>query len=465
MPTNIKCPACATAFDVQDVLSADVEQRIKKQYDEQQQQLLLQISQEKKRLEEEQRTFEEKRRNQNELFAQKFQQEKQKLEAQLQADRQKLEAQMIKDKQQLEARLQADKQRLEAELQQQIRKSVAADYENQLRILQESERDKEEKLRTAQQKELDFMRKEQDLKNREQELELEVQKKLLHEREAIQEQLRRDEEKRIQLREEEHRFRVKDLELQLEEQKKLIEEMKRRSEQGSQQRQGEVQEIVLEEILKEHFPFDEIGEVGKGVEGADCIQKVRNRHGLECGSIIFESKRTKTFQAGWIDKLKTDMRSQGADVAILVTQVYPKDFTCFGERDGIWICSFGEVLALTTALRQTIIRVAETTKAEENKGEKMQMLYGYLTGNEFRAQIETIVEGFLSLKTSITKERIQMEKIWKEREKQLEKVLLSTSGMYGSIKGIAGASIGNIPLLEDGAEEEAPEGNGQLLLQ
>jgi hypothetical protein len=198
------------------------------------------------------------------------------------------------------------------------------------------------------------------------------------------------------------------------------------------------------------------------VEGADCIQTVRNRNGQDCGTIIFESKRTKTFNNAWIDKLKADMRSQGADVAILVTQAYPKDQTCFGERDGIWICSFSEVLALTNALRHTIIRVSETTKAEENKGEKMQMLYSYLTGNEFRQSIETIVEGFLSMKNNITKERVQMEKMWKEREKQLEKVLLSTSGLYGSIKGIAGASIGNIPLLEDGLEEED---NAQLLLK
>ena len=216
-------------------------------------------------------------------------------------------------------------------------------------------------------------------------------------------------------------------------------------------------------MLREHFRFDTIGKVGKDVEGADCMQTIFN-NGKECGTIIFESKRTKAFSNSWIDKLKTDMRTNGADAAILVTQAYPKDFTCFGEKDGIWICSFGEVLALTNALRHTIIRVAETTKAEENKGEKMQMLYAYLTGNEFRQSIETIVEGFLSMKNNISKERIQMEKMWKEREKQLEKVLLSTSGLYGSIKGIAGASIGNIPLLEDDAESET-EQTEKLLLQ
>jgi hypothetical protein len=210
---------------------------------------------------------------------------------------------------------------------------------------------------------------------------------------------------------------------------------------------------MLEELLKDHFPYDAVTEVGKGVEGADCILAVKNHLGAECGNIIFESKRTKTFQNAWIDKLKNDMRSTQADVAILVTQVYPKDMKCFGEREGVWICSFNEVIALTTALRHTIIRIAETKKSEENKGEKMQMLYSYLTGLEFRQQIETIVEGFVLLKNSITKEKIQMEKTWKERERQLERVLISTSGLYGSIKGIAGASINDIPLLESADDE------------
>ena len=421
MSTHIKCPSCATEFDVQDVLSADVEHKLKQQYEQQHQQLLARINADKKKLEDEQRVFEEKRRKENELFQQKLQQEKVKLEA---------------------------------ELQQQIRKSIAQDFENQLRILKERDQEKDEKLRTAQQRELEFLRKEKELQAKENELDLMIQKKLLQEKGNLLEQLRKEEEQRVLLKEEEHKFRVKDLEMQLEEQKRLIEEMKRRAEQGSMQRQGEVQEILLEELLKDHFPFDIISEVGKGVEGADCIQTVRNHLGHDCGKIIFESKRTKTFQASWIDKLKSDMRSKGADVAIIVTQTYPKDFKCFGEMDGVWICSFSEVIALTTAMRHTIIRIAETKKGEENKGEKMQMLYDYLTGNEFRQQMETIVEGFLCMKTSIDKERLQMEKLWKEREKQLQKVLMSTSGMFGSIKGIAGASVANIPLLEDGSEDD-----------
>ena len=251
---------------------------------------------------------------------------------------------------------------------------------------------------------------------------------------------------------------MKELEKQLEDQKKLADEMRRKAEQGSMQTQGEVLELLLEEILREQFPFDLIQEVGKGIEGADCIQFVRNQSGKECGKIIYESKRAKNWSNNWIEKLKNDMRTSGADVAILVTQAFPKDMDKFGERDGIWLCSYQEIESVAAVLRGALIKVSEAKKSEENKGEKMQLLYNYLTGNEFRQQIEAIVEGFMSMKQSIAKERIQMEKIWKEREKQLDKVLISTSGMYGSVKGIAGASVNDIPLLdgsEEGGDDEA----------
>lgn len=433
MPTNIKCPSCASEIDVENVLSADVEQKIKLQYEKQNQQNLASLSAERKKLLDEQKIFEEKRKKENELFSQKLQQEKIKIEA---------------------------------ELQQQLRKSIASDFDNELRLLKQSLKDNEDKLKSARDKEYQFLKKEQELKIKEEELEINLQKLLIQERSALLQQIRKEEAERNLIKDTEHQLKVRELEKQLEDQRKLADEMKRRAEQGSMQLQGEAQELLLEELLKDHFPYDTISEVGKGVEGADSIQTVRNSVGAECGKIIFESKRTKTFNAAWIDKLKSDMRTKGADVAILVTNVYPKDFKCFGEKDGVWICSFHEVIALTTAMRHTILRISETTKAEENKGEKMQMLYSYLTGTEFRLQIESIAAGFLAMKDSISRERILMEKLWKEREKQLEKVLISTSGLYGSIKGIAGASIGNIPLLDVGFEEEEEEENkGKLVFK
>lgn len=421
MSTAIKCPSCSSVIDVENVLSAEVEHKLKSAYEEKLQQSVNALNGEKKKLEEEQRIFEEKKKKENELFQQRLQQEKQKLEAELQLN---------------------------------IRKSVEDDFHNQLHLLRQNAEQQEQKLKQAREKELEYLKREKQIQDREAELEITLQKRLLQERELLAVQLKKDEEQRLSVKEQEHALKLKEKEMQLAEQHKLIEEMKRKAEQSSMQRQGEAQELLLEEILKDHFPFDQIIEVGKGMEGADCIQLVRNLAGNDCGRIIFESKRTKNFNAAWIEKLKNDMRNNQADVAILVTQCYPKDMNCFGERDGVWICSFSEVIALTAAMRHTIIRIAETKKSEENKGEKMQMLYGYLTGNEFRQQIETIVDGFNSLRGSITKERIQMEKLWKEREKQLEKVLLSTAGMYGSIKGIAGASIGDIPLL-DGTSDAA----------
>lgn len=415
MANHIKCPNCGHEFDIDNVIAADLEQKYKQQYQIQLQQSLQQVEQEKLKLQESMQKFEETKKKENEIFAQKILQEKQKIET---------------------------------DLKEQIIKSTAADFENKLKILENNNKDNEEKLKEARKKELEFLQKEQELKNKEAELEITLQKKLQQERENLAEQIRKQEVEKNMLKETELQMKMKSLEIQLEEQKKLADEMKRRAEQGSMQRQGEVQELMLEDILKEYFPFDIIEEVGKGVEGADCIQLVRNSNGIVCGKIIYESKRTKAWSNSWIDKLKADMRNSGSDVAILVSQVFPKDMEKFGEKEGVWICNFNEVSSVSYLLRNGIINIHDAHKSQENKGDKMQMLYTYLTGNEFRGQMEAIVEGFVSLKQSITKERIQMEKLWKEREKQIEKVLISTSGMYGSIKGIAGASVSEIPLLE-----------------
>lgn len=347
-------------------------------------------------------------------------------------------------------KLEQEKKIFKAGMEENMRKSITADFENQLQLLKSANSDNEEKLKEARKKELEFLQKEQQLKNKEAELEITLQKKLQEERSQLSEQIQKQEAEKSALKESEFQLKLKEMEKQLDDQKKLAEEMKRKAEQSSMQRQGEVQELLLESILKENFPFDIIEEVGKGVEGADCIQTVRNASGKECGKIIYESKRTKGWSSNWIDKLKTDMRSRGADVAILVTQTFPKDMERFGEKDGVWICSFTEVASVAAIIRNSVLKVYEIQRSEENKGDKMQMLYDYLTGVEFKGQVEAIAEGFIAMKNSITKERMQMEKIWKEREKQLEKVLISTSGLYGSVKGIAGASVSDIPLLDGG---------------
>lgn len=326
-------------------------------------------------------------------------------------------------------------------LEQNIRKSLTGDFENKLKVLQDTNSEIEEKLKLARVKELDYLKKEQELKNKEAELEIQVQKKLSDERAVISEQIQKQEQ-------EKNALRLKEYEKQLDDQKKLIEEMKRKAEQGSMQTQGEVQELALEDLLRAAFPFDTIEEVAKGVKGADCMLYVKNNLAQPCGKIIYESKRTKAFTNEWIEKLKTDMRSQQADIAVIVTETLPRDMSTFGFKDGVWICRFSEVKPLSFVLRDSLVKINTALVSQENRTDKMHLLYNYLTGVEFRQNIEAVVEGFVSLKDGITKERVQMEKIWKEREKQLDKVLINTTQFYGSIKGIAGNAVGEIKLLE-----------------
>jgi hypothetical protein len=354
-----------------------------------------------------------------------------------------------KDQQQkMDVQLLEERKKIQQETEELIRKNIAADFENKLRLLEQNNKENEEKLKAARLQQLDILKKEQELKNKEEELELSVQKKVQEERSKLSEEIRKLEEQRIAAKETEYQLRLKEMEKQLEDQKKLAEEMKRKAEQGSMQLQGEVQELMLEELLKSSFAFDSIEPVGKGVKGADCFQIVRNQFGQECGKIIYESKRTKDFSNEWIEKLKADMRSLGADVAVIVTQAMPKDLTQFAQKDGVWICSFAEVKALASVLRDGIIRLAAAAKTQENKGDKMHMLYDYLTSNEFAEQWKAIREGFMSMKLSIQKERDAMEKLWKQREKQLEKVLLNAAHIRGSVEGIAGTDV-TINLLED----------------
>jgi hypothetical protein len=349
--------------------------------------------------------------------------------------------------------LQEEKLKLQSQLETQLRKSISGDFELQLNLLKKQTEDQEEKLRISREKEFIFLQKEGEIKQREAQLDLDIQRKLQEERGKLAEEIRKTEEIKLAARDSEYQMKIREYEKQLDDQKKLVEEMRRKAEQGSQQLAGEVQELALEAVLKQFFPFDLVEEVGKGVRGADCILTVRNQFGSDCGRIIFESKRTKDFQPAWIGKLKEDMRSQGADVAVLVTTVMPKNMDRFGQKEGIWVCSFEEVKPLVMVLREGILKVAALVRSEENKGEKMQMLYGYLTSNEFSEQWKAIREGFQSMKASIDKERETMERLWKAREKQLEKVLINAGRIKGSIEGIAGQDTVQMNLLEDSAEE------------
>ncbi|MFN4313776.1 MAG: DUF2130 domain-containing protein [Chitinophagaceae bacterium] len=408
MPTNIKCPDCNHEFPLEAAINDELREAIEK--------------------------------------------EKQELRQKMTEHLRKKEEEIARKDKEWKEILRKREQEVQQEAETSLRAKILLDFENKLNLLERNNQENEEKLKEARRREADFMRLEQELKNREAELDIRVQKELQLEREKLTDEIRRIEEQKIAVKETEFMMRTRELEKQLEDQKKLAEEMRRRAEQGSSQLQGEVQELALEDMLRAAFPFDRVEEVGKGVRGADCLQIVRNTNGLECGKIIFESKRTKEFGGDWIEKLRADMRSQGADVALIVTQTFPRDMDRFGEKNGVWICSFAEVKSVVHMLREGIIKVAGAMKSQENSGDKMRMLYQYLTSTEFAEQWRAIREGFLSMRQSIQKERDAMEKLWKAREKQLEKVLLNAAHIRGSIEGISGMEEVDMKLLDEGEE-------------
>lgn len=409
MATEIKCPNCAHVFPMEEAMAEDY----------------------KKELREKMVTFTRQK-------DEEFQRRLAAIENEKQLQQKAFEAKLVEEK-----------NKLKGDLEENLRKSIASDFETKLQMLEGNAKENEEKLKLAREKELEFLRREQSLKLKEEEMELAFQRKMQEQRNELVEQIRKQEAEKNSIKDTEHQLRLKELEKQLDDQKKLAEEMKRKAEQGSMQLQGEVQELILEELLRSNFPFDLIEEVGKGVRGADCVQVVRNQFGQECGKIIYESKRTKDFGGDWIEKLKKDMRSMGVDVAVIVSQCYPKGMDCFGQKDGVWICSFEEVNAVAYVLRDGILRLSSAMKSQENRGDKMHMLYDYLTGAEFSEQWKAIREGFMSMKLSIQRERDAMERLWKAREKQLEKVLLNATHIRGSIEGIAGSDSIQLSLTDE----------------
>ncbi len=429
MSTTIICPNCSTQFEPTEALAQTIREEMRKEFN--------------------QKWAREIREKEN-VFLQR--------EQQLQKQQEQVKAQKDAQEAEFTSKMEAARIKMEADLARQLTGKIQVDFENKLRMLEDTNKTNEAKLTEARAKELEFLKQMQKLEAREQEMELEIQRKLLDERNKLSELIKKEEEDKNKLRDAEYQMKLKEKDKQLDDQRKLVEEMQRKAEQGSMQLQGEVQELILEQLLKNSFPFDIISEVGKGVRGADCIQTVRNNYGQECGKIIFESKRTKDFSDEWVEKLKADMRALGADVAVIVTKAMPKDMEDgFGEKQGIWICSFSDVKPLVHVLRELVMKVHSAAKSQENMGDKMSLLYKYLVSTEFAEQWRAIREGFMSMKISIQKERDQMEKLWKAREKQLEKVLLNAAHIRGSIEGISGMDV-DLDLIGDGGYTALNEG-------
>ena len=414
--TQIKCPNCGTEIDVQDILSHQLEEDIKQKYQQQLLEVKSKFSQQEEQLKQAKAEFERKKKEENELF-------QERLDKQLKQDR-KLQEEKLKLKLQEE-----NKEQFEA-LQAELNEKSA-----QIKELNIAKAEIEKlKRANAEAKEAAIA---------------DAEKKLSEQLIAERDKIRKAEEDRNELK-------FKELQKQLEDQKKLTEEMKRKQDQGSMQLQGEVQELAIEEWLAAHFPLDTIDEIKKGARGGDCIQIVNTYTKQNCGTIYYESKRTKDFQPSWIEKFKADIRDKSATIGVLVTEVMPSDMDRMGLKDGIWICNYEEFKGLSAVLRETVIRLNAMEDSQENKGDKMHLLYDYLTGNTFRMQVEAIVEGFTSMKTALDSEKRSMYRIWKEREKQIDKVLINTTEMYGSVRGISGNAIQAVPALElgDGLEED-----------
>lgn len=392
---KIKCPKCGESISIDDVLTAQIGENIRKEMEGQQKEKELEIANQKAELE-----------------AQRRQLEKAKEKAQIEIDKkvsEKVEAEKIDLRKQIKA---------EAEKEQSAEK----------KMLEEQLAEKDEKLQKANEKELELRKEKNKLEEDKQNFELEKQRQLDEERKTISEEASKKAN-------EEQQYVIAQLKKQLTDATKAKDDLARKLEQGSQQSQGEVLELQLEEILKAEFPYDEIVPVSKGVNGADIIQKVMNRSGHTCGQIVWELKKTKAWSEGWIQKLKNDQRSIKADLAVIVSTVLPADIKGFSFRDGVWICDVKLATALATALRINLESVTHEKIMSVGKNEKMEILYAYLTGVEFKQRVEAIVEAFSGMEDGLRKERMAYEKIWCEREKQIKKVITNTVGMYGDLSG------------------------------
>lgn len=328
-----------------------------------------------------------------------------------------------------------------------IKQELENEQKEQLQLLNNELNDKSNKL-----KEFNKSKAEIEKLKREKE-EIGDELKAKYERELNQ-TLKEEKQKIQELSYEENQRALKEKDVQIEQMQKKVEDANKIAKQGSMQVQGEAQELSIEDWLRQEFKYDIIEEVKKGAFGADCKQIVQTRDLLNCGIICYESKQTKTWSDGWISKLKKDMISMKADISVLVSTVMPKDISKMGFYDGVWVCGVKEFRGSVALLRDALIKVHKTKIQEENKTDKMSLLYNYLTSNEFMMQFEVIVNGFMKMQEELDKEKRSMQASWKRRQKIIDGVVSNTTEIHGSLQGIAGNSIGNIKALELSYDED-----------
>ena len=345
---------------------------------------------------------------------------------------------------QVAAQLKAERARVVAEESKKAKQAAATELEGKARELaelQEVLKSRDEKLAEAQRAQVELIKKQRELDDAKRELELTVEKRVQEGLTKIRSQAKREAE-------DEQKLKVMEKEQTIAAMQKQIEDLKRRAEQGSQQLQGEVQELELENLLRAKFPFDSIEPVPKGEFGGDVLQRVVSQSGQPCGTMLWEFKRTKNWSDAWLAKLRDDQRTAKAEVSILVSQALPKGVETFEVVDGVWVTHPRAALPVATILRHTLLQVSMARQVSEGQQTKTEMVYQYLTGPRFRHRVEAIVEAFSSMQEDLDKERKAIMKQWAKREEQIERVMGATVGMYGDLQGIAGKSLQEIEGLD-----------------
>jgi hypothetical protein len=345
---------------------------------------------------------------------------------------------------QVAAKLNSARAEIAAEEAKKARLLVATDIEqkaNEVSELQAVLNERDKKLAEAQKGQADLIRKQRELDDAKREMDLNIEKKVQASLAAVRDKAKQEAEEGLKLK-------VLEKETQISSMQRQIEELRRKAEQGSQQLQGEAQELELETVLRANFPRDIIEPVPKGEFGGDVLHRVNGPLDQHCGTILWESKRTKNWSDSWLAKLRDDQRAAKAEIALLVSRVLPKGVTAFDLVGGIWVTETRYVVPVATIIRQSLIELSNARQAGEGQQTKMELVYQYLTGPRFRHRIEAIVENFSDMQEDLDKERSAVTRLWAKREAQIRGVIESTAGMYGDLQGIAGKTLQEIDGLE-----------------
>jgi hypothetical protein len=422
---TVVCPQCKAEIKLTESLAAPLLESIRRDYEQRLTQKDADIAKREQTLHEREAVLQKQKESMDEQVAQKMQQEQARIAAE-----------------------EAKKAKLAVgnELNQKVK---------EINDLQDILKQSDIKLAEAQKAQADLIRKQRELDDAKRELELTVEKRVETGLAAAREKAKKEAEDEMKLK-------VMEAEQTIASMQRQIEDLKRRAEQGSQQLQGEVQELELEALLGTRFPRDTIQPVPKGEFGGDILHRVIGPLGQQCGTILWESKRTKNWSDGWLPKLREDQRAAKAEIAVIVSQILPKDVETFGIVDQVWVAHPKVALPVAVALRQTLIEIAGARQSSEGQQTKMEMVYQYLTGPRFRHRIQAIVEAFSSMREDLDRERKAITKQWSKREEQIDRVMQATVGMYGDLQGIAGKTLQEIEglefqgLLDFNADEDKP---------